>query len=131
MRSARLGFFSARDYCGFRGVAQVYRRTYVRDQAPEMDGHKSPFNHERQGNAHRVTVAKVLGDTPTIAIDRLRRRAMVVGNDLPPLLRIEVAGDLSRTDEIAKKYRQMAALAYRRFAWFAAFDDAGGSFALG
>src|SRR6267142_1028129 len=56
-------------------------------------------------------VAKVLRDMPTEALDGLRRRAMILGDDLPPLFRIEMASDLGRADEVAEKHRQMAPLA--------------------
>ena len=47
-------------------------------------------------------VAKVLGDMSAKTLDGLRRRAMVLADDLPPLFRIEMAGDLGRADEIAE-----------------------------
>ena len=47
-------------------------------------------------------VAKVLRDMPAEALDCLRRRAMVLADDLAPLLGIEMAGDLGRADEIAE-----------------------------
>ena len=56
-------------------------------------------------------VAEVLGDMPAEALDRLRRRAMIFGDDLPPLLGIEMAGYLGRADKIAKQHRQMPTLA--------------------
>jgi hypothetical protein len=46
---------------------------------------------------------------PTEALDRLRRRAMVLADDLPPLFGIEMAGNLGRADEFAEQYCQMAA----------------------
>src|ERR1700736_6777222 len=57
------------------------------------------------------TVAKVLGDVPTEALDGLRRRAMVLADDLTPLFGIEMASNLGRADEIAEKLRQMPSLA--------------------
>ena len=63
-------------------------------------------------------VAKVLGDMSAKALDGLRRRTMVLADDLPPLFRIEMAGDLGRADEIAEKHRQMTALAAYRIVWF-------------
>ena len=48
---------------------------------------------------------------PAEALDCLRRRAMVPGDDLPPLFGIEMAGYLGRADQIAEKYRQMPPLA--------------------
>ena len=36
------------------------------------------------------TVAEVLGDMPAEALDGLRRRAMVLADDLPPLFRIKL-----------------------------------------
>ena len=42
------------------------------------------------------------------ALDGLRRRTMIVGDDLAPLLGIETAGDLGRADQIAEENRQMA-----------------------
>ena len=76
-------------------------------------------------------VAKVLGDMAAEALDCLRRRAMVLGDDLPPLLGIEMAGDLGRADQIAEKHRQMPPLAFGHFAWFAVFDNDGCGSALG
>jgi uncharacterized protein (DUF2384 family) len=60
-------------------------------------------------------VAKVLGDMPAEALDRLRRRMMIPGDDLPPLLGIEMASYLGRADEIAEKHRQMPPLALWHF----------------
>jgi hypothetical protein len=76
------------------------------------------------------TVAKVLGDVPTEALDGLRRRAMVLADDLTPLFGIEMAGNLGRTDEIAENYRQMAALALWRFVLRVVFDNGGFSCGL-
>src|ERR1700730_17645790 len=56
-------------------------------------------------------VAKVLRDMPAEALDCLRRGVMVVGDDLAPLFRIEMAGYLGRADQIAEKHRQMPPLA--------------------
>ena len=56
-------------------------------------------------------VAKVLRDMAAEALDRLRRRAMVLANDLAPFFGIELAGDLGRADEIAEQHRQMPPLA--------------------
>ena len=56
-------------------------------------------------------VAEVLGDMPAEALDCLRRRAMVLADDLAPLFGIEMAGNLGRADEIAEKHRQMPPLA--------------------
>jgi hypothetical protein len=56
-------------------------------------------------------VAKVLRDMPAEALDCLRRRAMVLADDLAPLFGIEMAGDLGRADQIAKQHRQMPPLA--------------------
>ena len=76
-------------------------------------------------------VAKVLRDMPAEALDCLRRRTMVPGDDLPPLFRIEMAGDLGRADQIAEKHRQMAALALGHFVWLAVFDHDGCGCGLG
>src|SRR5260370_16440900 len=56
-------------------------------------------------------VAKVLGDTSAEALDGLRRRDMVLADDLPPLFGIEMAGYFARAAEIAKQHRQMPAFA--------------------
>jgi hypothetical protein len=40
------------------------------------------------------TVTKVLGNTPAKALDGLRRRTMVLADDLAPLFGIEVASYL-------------------------------------
>ena len=48
---------------------------------------------------------------PAEALDCLRRRTMVLGDDLPPLFRIEMASYLGRADQIAEKHRQMPPLA--------------------
>jgi hypothetical protein len=76
------------------------------------------------------TVAKVLRDVPAEALDCLCRRMVVPADDLTPLFRIKMAGYLGRADEIAEKYRQMAALALWRFVWHAMFehDDCGCGF---
>jgi hypothetical protein len=55
-------------------------------------------------------VAKVLRDIPAETFDCVRRRAMVLADDFAPLLEIEMAGDLGRSNEIAKKHRQMPSL---------------------
>jgi hypothetical protein len=54
-----------------------------------------------------------------------RRRAMVLGDDIPPLFGIEMASNLGRADQIAKEHRQMAALALRHFVSFADFGHDG------
>jgi hypothetical protein len=70
-------------------------------------------------------VAKVLGDMPAEALDRLCRSMMISGDNFPPLFRVEMTSYLGRTDEIAEKYRQMAALALWRFVWRAVFEHDG------
>ena len=47
---------------------------------------------------------------PAEALNCLRCRMMVPGDDLTPLLGIETASYLGRADEIAKQHRQMAPL---------------------
>ena len=59
-------------------------------------------------------VAKVLGNLPSEALDGLCRRTMVLANDLPPLFRVELAAIWS-SRQVAKKHRQMAALASGNF----------------
>ncbi len=51
---------------------------------------------------------------PAEALDRLRRGSMISGDNLPPLFRVEMAGYLSRADQIAEKYRQMPPLTFDR-----------------
>ena len=60
-------------------------------------------------------VAEVLRDMAAKAFDCLRRRTMVLANDLSPLFRIKMASYLGRADEIAEQHRQMAALALWHF----------------
>ena len=67
-------------------------------------------------------VAEVLRDTSAEALDRLRRRAMILADDLSPLFGIEMAGDLGRADEVAEKYCQMPTLTLWDFVWLAVFD---------
>jgi hypothetical protein len=57
-------------------------------------------------------VAEILSDMPAEALDGLRRRSMIVGNDFAPLLGIEMAGDLGRADQIAEKHGQMPPLTF-------------------
>ena len=56
-------------------------------------------------------VAEVFRDMAAEALDRLRRRAMVAGDDLAPFFGVELAGNLGRADQVAEKHRQMAPLA--------------------
>jgi hypothetical protein len=56
---------------------------------------------------------------------------MILGDDLPPFFRVEMASDLGRVDEIAEKHRQMAALALWRFVWLAVFARHGCGCGLG
>jgi hypothetical protein len=65
----------------------------------------------RVAEASHHAVAEVLGDMPAEPLDRLRRRMMVLADDLAPLFGIEMAGNLGRADEIAEKNRQMPSLA--------------------
>jgi hypothetical protein len=55
-------------------------------------------------------VAEILSDLPAKALNCLRRRMMVLGDDLPPFFRIKMANYLGRADEIAEKHRQMPPL---------------------
>ena len=57
-------------------------------------------------------VAEVLRHTPAEAIDGLRRRAVILADNLTPFFGIQAAADLSRTDEVAEQYREMAPLAF-------------------
>ena len=66
-------------------------------------------------------IAKVLGDMPAEALDCLRRRMMISGDDLAPLFGIKTACYLRRADEVAEEHRQMAALALWHFMWLAVF----------
>ena len=68
---------------------------------------------------------------PAEALDCLRRRTMVLGDDLPPLFGIEMAGYLGRADEIAEKHRQMAPLALVHFVRLAVLDHDGVRLRLG
>src|ERR1700736_760892 len=59
------------------------------------------------------SVTKVLRDMPAETLDCLRRGMMIPGDDLPPLLRVEMASYLGRADEITEKHRQMPPLALK------------------
>ena len=76
-------------------------------------------------------VAKVLRDMPAEAFDCLRRRTMVLADDLAPLFGIEMASYLGRADEIAEQHRQMPALTLWHFVWLAMFDHDGCGCGLG
>jgi hypothetical protein len=51
---------------------------------------------------HAIT--KVLSDIPAETLDCLRRRTMVLADDLPPRFGIEMVGYLSRADQIAEEH---------------------------
>jgi hypothetical protein len=72
-------------------------------------------------------VAKVLRDMPAEVLDRLCRCMMVLADDFPPLLGIEMASDLGRADQVAEQHCQMPPLATRYSEWFAAFGSDRGS----
>jgi hypothetical protein len=59
-------------------------------------------------------IAEILRDMPAETLDGLRRRTMVLANDLPPFFRVEMAGYLGRADQITEKHRQMAPLTFGR-----------------
>ena len=63
-------------------------------------------------------IAEILRDMPAETLDGLRRRSMVAGDDLSPLLRVEMASYLGRADQITEKHRQMPPLARQTVAWF-------------
>jgi hypothetical protein len=50
-------------------------------------------------------VTKVLRDMPAKALDCLRRRAMILGDDLPPFFRIKLCRYAGRVHQIAKQHR--------------------------
>src|ERR1700730_2175034 len=72
-------------------------------------------------------VAEVLRDMPAEALDCLRRRTMVLADDLSPLFRIEMPCYLGRADQIAEKHRQMSPLALKIVVRFNTRRGRGGS----
>src|SRR5438046_3046888 len=76
----------------------------------------------RIAEVRHYSVTKVLRDMTVESLYCLRRRTVVLADDLTPLLGIKMAGYLGRTDEIAEKHRQMAVFALWRFVLRAVFE---------
>ena len=57
------------------------------------------------------SVAKKFRDMTVEAFDRIGCHLLIVGNDIAPLLGIELMGDFGRADQIAEQHGQMAAFA--------------------
>ena len=60
------------------------------------------------------SVAHVLGDKPGEAADRFGYTAMIRGDDLPQIFRIEIGREFRRADQIAEHHSQLAPLGLRR-----------------
>src|SRR4029453_11191698 len=54
-------------------------------------------------------VAEVLGDVPVIALDHLGAGVLIGPHHLPPLFRVEPAGECGRIYQVAEKHRELAA----------------------
>jgi hypothetical protein len=59
-------------------------------------------------------IAEILSDIALIALDNRSRRLLIDPHHLPQLFRVELSGEIRRSDEVAEHHRELPALRVRR-----------------